>query len=248
MQCRFNQIVIVGSSSVALGCLKSLMALCKEKISCVIETKENTFSSLKMICTSSNFCYQKVTKSFELNQLLLSLVKKRNVLIVSADNELLIKQDVLAANGVEAINFHYGLLPDYRGMNIPSWVIYNGERETGFTWHYINAKVDDGRILAQEKFPIDETTTALDIVKKTMRGGPVLFDSFIKTLLVRHIEGQENIKTPKCHEYRRKDLPAGGILDLSLPKDEQNKIIRAYDYGRFNIMPKLVIQPYKKNT
>lgn len=241
MQNRFNQIIIVGSSAVAFGCLKSLMALCKEKLSCVIETKENKVSALKMVCDTNNFCYQKKTKSLELNELLLSLVKKGSTLIVSADNELLIKNAVLEAPLVEAINFHYGLLPDYRGMNIPSWVIYNGEKETGFTWHYINAKVDDGEIIAQKSFLIDEKTTALDIVKKTMREGPVLFDTFIKDLLAHHINGKPNIKTPNCHEYKRKDLPNNGVLDLSLPKAEQDKIIRAYNYGRFSLMPKLIV-------
>ena len=75
---------------------------------------------------------------------------EERTLIVSASNNFLFPVSVVEKKNLTAINFHNALLPDYPGRNAPSWVIYAGERQTGITWHYVTAGVDEGNIIVQK--------------------------------------------------------------------------------------------------
>jgi len=61
------------------------------------------------------------------------------------------------------INYHPSLLPKYRGGSAINWAVISGERETGVTIHQIDAGVDTGPILLQEKVDIapDDTVKSL---------------------------------------------------------------------------------------
>lgn len=61
------------------------------------------------------------------------------------------------------INYHDSLLPDYAGLNATSWVLVNGEKQHGITWHVVNEKIDEGDILIQRSFPIVQNDTALSL-------------------------------------------------------------------------------------
>lgn len=52
------------------------------------------------------------------------------------------------------VNFHGGLLPQYRGANVLNWAIINGEKKAGVSVHYINEKIDEGLIIKREVIPI----------------------------------------------------------------------------------------------
>ena len=68
-------------------------------------------------------------------------------MFVSAANLRIVPERVLNAAGI-AINFHDGPLPEYAGLNTPSWAILNGRSEHGITWHVMDASVDTGAILS----------------------------------------------------------------------------------------------------
>ncbi len=61
------------------------------------------------------------------------------------------------------INYHPSLLPKYRGGSAINWAIINGETETGVTIHAIDAGVDTGPILLQEKVSIDPDDTVKSV-------------------------------------------------------------------------------------
>ena len=63
----------------------------------------------------------------------------------------------------KAINYHPSLLPRYRGGSAIHWAIINGETETGVTIHYIDAGIDTGDIILQERVPIypEDTVASL---------------------------------------------------------------------------------------
>ncbi|WP_064774311.1 methionyl-tRNA formyltransferase [Neomoorella mulderi] len=57
------------------------------------------------------------------------------------------------------INYHPSLLPKYRGGSAMNWAIINGETETGVTIHQIDAGIDTGPIILQQKVAIDPDDT-----------------------------------------------------------------------------------------
>ena len=62
-----------------------------------------------------------------------------------------------------AINFHDGPLPEYAGLNTPVWALLNGETQHGVTWHLMTREVDRGDILAQRRFDLTDSETALTL-------------------------------------------------------------------------------------
>jgi len=64
------------------------------------------------------------------------------------------------------INIHASLLPKYRGAAPVAWAILNGETETGITLMQMDAGLDTGDIIAQEKIEIDPDETAGELAKR----------------------------------------------------------------------------------
>jgi methionyl-tRNA formyltransferase len=62
----------------------------------------------------------------------------------------------------KVINYHNSYLPTYRGLEATSWAMTYGEKYTGYTFHYINEKVDDGRVLFQEKIEINYSISSYE--------------------------------------------------------------------------------------
>ncbi len=78
----------------------------------------------------------------------------------------IIGPDLLGLARRGALNLHGSLLPRYRGRCPVNWVLINGERETGVTLHYMEAKPDRGDIVAQRAVPIADDDTALSLNRK----------------------------------------------------------------------------------
>ena len=53
------------------------------------------------------------------------------------------------------INIHHEILPDFQNAQSVIWSIYEGKKDTGYTIHEINQKIDEGAIILQETFPIE---------------------------------------------------------------------------------------------
>ena len=62
------------------------------------------------------------------------------------------------------INIHHEILPQYQNAQSVIWQLYNGSKQTGYTIHEIDRKIDCGRILFQEHLPIQFT----DALKQTV--------------------------------------------------------------------------------
>ncbi len=67
----------------------------------------------------------------------------------------IIKQPIIEACNNKIFNLHPSLLPNYKGCSSLTWAMVNGETKTGFTFHYIDKKIDTGRILLQKEIDIE---------------------------------------------------------------------------------------------
>ena len=63
----------------------------------------------------------------------------------------------------QAVNYHNGLLPQYKGLGATQWSMYYQERETGFTFHRMTEHFDEGSILFQATVPIHSESHAQDL-------------------------------------------------------------------------------------
>ena len=67
---------------------------------------------------------------------------------------------------IKMINSHPSLLPKYKGFSPLREALKNKENKIGVTVHYINSKVDEGKIIVVKKLYIGETVNIKIIYKK----------------------------------------------------------------------------------
>jgi hypothetical protein len=60
------------------------------------------------------------------------------------------------------INYHNSLLPKYRGLEATSWAMTNEEELTGFTFHLVNERIDDGKLILQEAMKLDYQSSSYE--------------------------------------------------------------------------------------
>jgi methionyl-tRNA formyltransferase len=63
----------------------------------------------------------------------------------------------LAVPRLGSINHHPGPLPRHRGPIPFAWTFRSGDPAFGLTWHYMDAELDTGNILAQTSVPVEDT-------------------------------------------------------------------------------------------
>lgn len=102
------------------------------------------------------------------------------LIIVVAFGQI-IPQSILDIPPYGCINVHPSLLPKYRGASPLQESLLHGDTETGVTIMRMDAKMDHGPILAQEKISISPTETIESLREKTITLGATLL---IKTVLV----------------------------------------------------------------
>lgn len=227
---RFEKILIIGAGKIATDCAKFLCSDLGLKNISIIESSDNQFSMLKSISTKYEIPYMSLLLKDKITETLFDFSKCRSLLVISANNRYLFPKEICELSNTEIINFHYGYLPRYRGMNIPTWVIYNNEPFTGVTWHYVTSKVDRGEIIAQQKIILNDQITAYEVVRQGMTIGSELFRSFILKLLEKRIVGRKI--TTEEFVYLNKNLPENGIIDVDKGINEIFRLLRSFDYGR----------------
>ncbi|HEY2122543.1 MAG TPA: phosphoribosylglycinamide formyltransferase [Chthoniobacterales bacterium] len=76
-------------------------------------------------------------------------------LVVLAGYMRVVKAPLLDAFPRRIINIHPSLLPKYPGLEAWKQALEAGETVTGCTVHYVNAAIDAGEILGQDRVPIN---------------------------------------------------------------------------------------------
>lgn len=80
------------------------------------------------------------------------------------------------------VNGHPSLLPKYRGPSPVSWAIREGEDEIGFTFHYMDAELDTGNVLAQMAVPLGDERSWDELIPKLGAAVGELFPRVLERL------------------------------------------------------------------
>lgn len=239
----FDSIIVIGSGSTAKKCSSYLL---DKGIRLVfVESYASVFKCLSSPIKSELVQLRKIDEFSDIDNAVFTL-KKGNTLVLSINNKHIFKK-CLNQSDITIINFHYGYLPDYKGLNIPSWLIYNKEAFAGVTWHFVNEKIDDGKIIIQDKFRIKDGSTAFDVNKEQNLLGFELFKKFILKYL-EYPESFINDNKSITHEkmqsryFAKGVLPDGGYLNLEDTKEHIDRVLRAFDYkcSQLNLPLKVV--------
>ena len=66
------------------------------------------------------------------------------------------------------LNIHPSLLPRYKGLNTHQRAIENKDKYSGCTVHFVNAKLDSGKIILQKRVSILKKDTPDTLAKKIL--------------------------------------------------------------------------------
>ena len=102
--------------------------------------------------------------------------------VFSISNLAVLPAEVLALASRAAINFHDGPLPELAGLNTPVWALLDGAPRHGVTWHLMTGAVDEGAILAAERFDIAKEETALSLNTRCFEAGLRCFEGLVADL------------------------------------------------------------------
>ncbi len=99
----------------------------------------------------------------------LSILNKKKIMFICLAGfmKILSKKFISKFNG-KIINIHPSLLPKYKGLNTHLRVLQNNEKFSGSTVHYVNNKVDYGKIIMQKKVKISKNETVYSLNKKIL--------------------------------------------------------------------------------
>ena len=65
-------------------------------------------------------------------------------------------------------SIHPSLLPKFKGLNTHKRAISNNEKYSGCTVHFVNSRLDSGKIILQKKVKIRKSETAKSLAKKIL--------------------------------------------------------------------------------
>ena len=66
------------------------------------------------------------------------------------------------------LNIHPSLLPKYKGLNTHKRALKNKEKYSGCTVHFVNSRLDSGKIILQKKVKITKNETENSLSKKIL--------------------------------------------------------------------------------
>ena len=145
-------------------------------------------------------------------------------IVASTYGREIIPSIVLDSANWGTFNMHPSLLPKYRGCFSIPWAIFNGEANTGITFHEMTKNVDKGNILFQKTLPIHTNDTAYLLYHRVVSEFMLEFDNFYEKFINNDLVPR---KMPAGGSFYRRGTPFGGIINPLWSKDKIESFIRA---------------------
>lgn len=147
--------------------------------------------------------------------------------VVSMHFRELIPEAVFSSARDGGFNLHPSLLPQYRGCFSGVWAIIQGESITGISYHFLNARFDDGKIVLQATLDIAADETGHSIFNRLIDLGVAHFRDAFERVVGTGFEGREQVGEAS---YFGRALPYDGVIDPKWPAQKIDRFIRALQF------------------
>ena len=136
----------------------------------------------------------------------------------------ILPRTLLAVPKWGCINLHPSLLPAYRGAAPLVWAVINGETETGISTFLLNARMDAGDILLQERLAIDPDETAGELEARVRPLGAALLVKTVDGLAQGRLQGQSqgDAGASRAPKLSKED----GLIDWRRPAVVLRNLVR----------------------
>jgi phosphoribosylglycinamide formyltransferase-1 len=114
--------------------------------------------------------------------------------IVLAGFMRILGSSFIQANKNKILNIHPSLLPFYKGLNTYQRAIDNGETEHGVSIHIVTAELDNGPVLIQGRYPIEEADGPAELTRKGQGLEYQMYPELLQMLSEKRLEiGERSI-------------------------------------------------------
>ena len=177
-------VFISGSGSNLLSLIK-FSKLKKSPISINIIITNNPKS--KGLIYGKKFRVKKKIYNFKIRKLaekkiLLELKKNKIDLICLAGFMKILSKNFIHSFKGKILNIHPSLLPKFKGLNTHERALKNKEKYSGCTVHYVNSKLDSGKVILQKKVKIIKGDTSKTLRGKILKQEHKLYPEAIKKI------------------------------------------------------------------
>ena len=117
------------------------------------------------------------------NQILQNLNKNKIQLICLAGFMKILTSKFIKKFKGKILNIHPSLLPKYKGLNTHQRVLENNEKFSGCTVHYVNAKLDGGKIILQKKIKVYKKDNPKSLAKRILKQEHILYKKALNKIL-----------------------------------------------------------------
>jgi formyltetrahydrofolate-dependent phosphoribosylglycinamide formyltransferase len=126
-----------------------------------------------------NFSNMKKAEKITLNE----LNKKEIKLICLAGFMKVLSKSFVKKFEGKIINIHPSLLPKYKGLNTHKRALINNEKYSGCTVHYVNSRLDGGKIIMQRKVKVFKNDTVKKLSKRILKQEHYLYPKALSKIL-----------------------------------------------------------------
>ena len=170
--------------------LKSLIKFSLKKVSPIevnlivsdnVKAKGLEFSKLYRI-KKKIYNYDK--KRISEKKILKDLKSNDIKLICLAGFMKILSKDFISKFKGKILNIHPSLLPKYKGLNTHHRAIQNKEKYSGCTVHFVNSKLDSGKIILQKKVKLSKKETPSSLQKKILKHEHILYPRAISKIFL----------------------------------------------------------------
>ena len=139
------------------------------KINIVISNKKNAYGIRYAKKNKIKIEIIDFSKKREIIHLLKVLELNNIRLICLAGFLKILSKDFIKSFKGKIINIHPSLLPKYKGLNTHKRVLENNEKNTGCSVHFVNEKLDGGKIILQKKIKIFKKDNVKSLKKRVLK-------------------------------------------------------------------------------
>ncbi len=108
-------------------------------------------------------------KKNKIENQILSILKEHEIkMICLAGFMKILSRNFINKFRGKILNIHPSLLPKYKGLNTHQRALNNNEKYSGCTVHFVNSKLDSGKIILQKKVKISKNETTGSLTKKVL--------------------------------------------------------------------------------
>lgn len=228
--------IFIGGKQLGVNCLKSLIAkgVRPKAVVCNLDDDgqdKDWHESLAKVAQESGL-HTILGKKVRDTVIVQFIREQQPDIIFCIGGTQIIPSEVLTASRLGCLNIHPALLPRYRGRYSTVHALFNGDKSTGVTVHWMDKDLDSGSIIAQREYPIEESDTAKTLYNKFTSVGTEMFTEFVD----RWLAGETIESWPQDESqasYYPKGLPNNGEIDWSWDGAKILRFIRALTFEPF---------------